>query len=217
MIGYLRGKVVETMSEGADGVLTLDVNGVGYELTCSANTLDDVLVLGGKTPPGAEVHLWVQTQLREDSLTLFGFSTALEKRMFNSLLKVNGVGPKMAIKILSAATLESLAAMIEAGDVKALSNLPKVGKKTAEQLILSLKGKLVLTSEEASASKGKRSKESVKSPPLGRFDGSRALVLSALLNLGFRQQEVEAVVEQLSSEIDVESGIRQGLQALAGV
>jgi Holliday junction DNA helicase RuvA len=216
MIGYLRGRTIATISEGVEGVITLDVGGVGYELTCSANTLDDVLMLGGKTPDGAEIHLWVQTQLREDSLALFGFSTPLEKRMFNSLLKVNGVGPKMAIKILSAATLESLAGMIEAGDVKALSNLPKVGKKTAEQLILSLKGKLVLSPVEGSNGNGRKSKDAAKAFVVGRFDGSRAMVLSALMNLGFRQQEVEAVVEQLATEVDVESGIRQGLQALAG-
>jgi len=217
MIGYLRGRAIETMSEGAEGVITLDVGGVGYELTCSANTLDDVLVVVGKNFSDAEIQLWVQTQLREDALTLFGFSTVLEKRMFNSLLKVNGVGPKMAIKILSAATLESLSAMIEAGDVKALSSLPKVGKKTAEQLVLSLKGKLVLTPNEGSMGSGRKAKDSAKLSAVRRFDGSRGLVLSALMNLGFRQQDVEVVVEQMPIEVDIEGGIRQGLQALAGV
>jgi len=209
MIGYLRGKVLMRHFDGgaSDDMLTLDVNGVGYELTCSANTFSDVV------SQNDEVQLWVQTQLREDSLTLFGFSTSLEKRMFNSLLKVNGVGPKLAIKILSGATLDQLSSMIEAGDVKGLSNLPKVGKKTAEQLILSLKGKLVMLGEEKPAPKAKKAEAA---PSLPKFTGNRGQVLSALLNLGFRLQEVEPVIEQLPEEVEIEQGIRRGLQALSG-
>lgn len=208
MIGYLRGKVVVGPFDGVgDDSLTLDVNGVGYELICSSNTLGDVLERGD------EVRLWVQTQLREDSLTLFGFSTALEKKMFNSLLKVNGVGPKMAIKILSGATLDQLSAMIEAGDVKALSGLPKVGKKTAEQLILALKGKLVMLGEEKPSPKTKKGEAPQAQ---SKFVGNRGQVMSALINLGFRLQEVEPVIEQLPEEIEIEQGIRRGLQALSG-
>lgn len=213
MIGYLRGKVIDRNLDGgsSDDTLTLDVSGVGYELTCSTNTFADALSLSGSH--NDDVQLWVQTQLREDSLTLFGFSTTLEKRMFNSLLKVNGVGPKMAIKILSGATLDQLSAMIEAGDVKGLSNLPKVGKKTAEQLILSLKGKLVMLNEEKPAAKAKKTEAQQAQP---KFTGNRGQVLSALLNLGFRLQEVESVIEQLPEEIEIEQGIRKGLQALSG-
>jgi Holliday junction DNA helicase RuvA len=213
MIGFLRGFVVGR--ELGDDTVTMDVSGVGYELTCSANTLDDIssLETSGSPEHGpAEIQLWVQTQMREDSLTLFGFSTQLEKRMFNSLLKVNGVGPKMAIKILSGARLEGLATMIEAGDVKALSNLPKVGKKTAEQLILALKGKLVIASEEPM--KKKAPPQLVL--PQSRFDGPRAAVLSALVNLGFRLPDAERVVSDLPEGIELESGVRKGLQALSG-
>jgi holliday junction DNA helicase RuvA len=217
MIGYLRGKILAQDSElGVDDVLTIDVNGVGYELMCSTNTIGD-LTLEPAVAGGAPVQVWVQTQLREDSLTLYGFSTPLEKRMFNSLLKVNGVGPKMAIKILSGATMNQLAAMIESGDVKALSNLPKVGKKTAEQLILSLKGKLVLLNEtndgKAAGGKGKKAAGPQAN---AKFTGVKAEILSALVNLGFRMQEVEPVVESLPEEIPVEQGIRKGLQALSG-
>lgn len=211
MIGYLKGQIVERGEES----LTLDVNGVGYELQCSLNTLDDLVELSG--PQGeAEIRLWVQTQLREDSLTLFGFSTALEKRMFNSLLKVNGVGPKMAIKILSGASIDQLTQMIEAGDVKGLSNLPKVGKKTAEQLILSLKGKLVLAADETLAAGAKAAKTSPAFAPHSRFNGARGDILSALVNLGFRLQDAEKVVGGLPEEIDLQQGIREGLQALSG-
>lgn len=205
MISFLKGQIIE---RGED-FISVDVNGVGYELTCSLNTLDDLFVLASSGEP---VSVYVQTQVREDAITLFGFSTLVEKRMFNTLLKVNGVGPKMASKILSAARIEQLSNMIEAGDVKSLSGLPKVGKKTAEQLILTLKGKLVLTPDEPSAAPKKKGDQL----PLARFTGTRADVLSALVNLGFRLQDAEKVVGDLPEEIDVQQGIRQGLQALSG-
>jgi Holliday junction DNA helicase RuvA len=134
--------------------------------------------------------------------------------MFNSLLKVNGVGPKMAIKILSAARMKDLAQMIESGDVKALSSLPKVGKKTAEQLILSLKGKLVIGTDGSGESAKPTDKS--KTAPLPRFSGTRADILSALVNLGFRLQDAEKVVGDLPEEIELQQGVRQGLQALSG-
>jgi Holliday junction DNA helicase RuvA len=201
MIAYLRGRVLET---GEDSVV-IDVSGVGYELSCSSHTLSDASIAAG------EFAIFVHTQLREDALSLFGFSSVLEKRMFLSLIKVNGVGPKMAIKILSGASLNQISGWIESGDVKALSGLPKVGKKTAEQLILSLKGKLVLMPEESSSRR-----PSAGVIPTPRFEGSRGEVLSALVNLGFRGADAERVVADLPESIDLQSGIRQGLQALTG-
>lgn len=217
MIGFLRGQVVSQIGLSEEG-LTLDVNGVGYELTCSTNTLDDVASLRAAVD---EIHLWVHTHVREDALTLFGFSTALERNMFNSLLKVNGVGPKMAIKILSGARLSGLVEMIDAGDVGALSKLPKVGKKTAEQLILTLKGKLVMNegagklSSQVLSSKGRETKPE-QTRALNRFDEPRAAVLSALLHLGFRFVDAERVVGDLPEGVELEVGVRQGLQALSG-
>jgi Holliday junction DNA helicase RuvA len=208
LIGYLRGRVRINSADHAENAIVLDVSGVGYELNCSLNTLDELL------QQSEDVEVFVQTMLREDSLNLFGFSTQLEKRMFNSLLKVNGVGPKMAIKILSAARMDDLAQMIEAGDVKALSNLPKVGKKTAEQLILSLKGKLVLASD--ATAQDPKSQGKGKPVLQARFNGTRADILSALVNLGFRLQDAEKVVGDLPNEIELQQGIRQGLQALSG-
>jgi Holliday junction DNA helicase RuvA len=203
VIGLLRGRVVENSEES----LILDVGGVGYELSCSTNTLSDLL---GRD----EVQVWVHTHLREDALVLFGFSTPLEKKMFHSLIQVNGVGPKMAVKILSGASLTHLVNMIDKGDVKGLSGLPKVGKKTAEQLILTLKGKLVLAEEEKPAAKGKKPSPAVSmAETLGE---TRAEVFSALVNLGFRPQDAETVVGTMPEDIDLQQGIRQGLQALAG-
>ena len=200
MIGSLRGRVIEQSEE----TLVLDVNGVGYELTCSINTLSEA---AGRE----EIQLSVHTQLREDALTLFGFSTLVEKKMFLSLLKVNGVGPKLAVKILSGGTLDYITNLIESGDVKGLSNLPKVGKKTAEQLILSLKGKLVL--EAQTPAKAGRSTAAALVP---RFTGVRGEILSALVNLGFRLQDAEQAVVGMEEDIDLQKGVRQGLQVLTG-
>jgi Holliday junction DNA helicase RuvA len=207
MIGFLKGQVVEQSEEG----VVLDVNGVGYDLTCSSNTLSDLDTLGASQ---GTVQVWVQTYVREDAISLFGFSTTLEKRMFLSLVKVNGVGPKMAVKILSGASMNQLSQMIEAGDVKALSSLPKVGKKTAEQMVLALKGKLVLSSDfEAPNSKGKK----IAALMAPRFEGPRANVLSALVNLGFRMQDAEGVVHEMPEDIEFQQGVRKALQVLSGI
>lgn len=190
MIGYLRGKIIELSSESA----IIDVQGVGYEIHCSAHTLDDLQALLGK-----DIIVWIHTHVREDALQLFGFHSKEEKNLFLSLLKVNGVGPKMAMSILSGAHSHRIQEMIEAGDAKGLSQLPKVGKKTAEQIILTLKGKLV----SVEPSKGSRSEIQTQ-------------VTSALLNLGFKSQLVDQFVSTLPSGVTLEEGVRQGLQSLAG-
>src|SRR5690606_17655609 len=121
---------------------------------------------------------------------------------------------KLAIKILSGASIEELARMIEAGDVKALAKLPKVGKKTAEQLVLALRGKLSI--EPTGTPKTARSSSRLSAVSEMRFTGVRADVLSALVNLGFRLQDAESVVEQLPEDIALEQGVREGLRMLAG-
>lgn len=189
MIAYLRGTLLESDLETA----IIDVQGIGYELTCSTNTLDDLITIDD------QVHVRVYTHVREDVIQLFGFSQTIEKQLFLSLIKVNGIGPKMAVKILSAARTNDIVRMIENGDVKALTKLPKVGKKTAEQVILTLKGKLVMTEEEKVADSGFAAKEEI---------------VSALVNLGFKNTDVEKVVDEMDITIDLQSGIRQGLTAL---
>jgi len=187
MIGFLQGVVVRNDGEN----LILNVRGVGYELMCSQNTLNEI--------EGRDVvQVWVYTQVREDLIQLIGFATQLEKQLFLSLIKVNGVGPKMAIKILSATKTDTLTRMIDQGDVKGLVKLPKIGKKTAEQIILSLKGKLVLDDD---------------------FEGqanfvARGEILSALVNLGFRLNDVETVVDHMEPGTDLQQGVREGLAAL---
>jgi Holliday junction DNA helicase RuvA len=189
MIASLRGRLQSIETETA----VLDVHGVGYELHCSSMTLADL----SAASPGRETHVFVVTHVREDVIQLFGFSTAGEKQLFLSLNKVNGVGPKMAQKILSGTNLDSLLSMIEAEDVTGLSKLPKVGKKTAEQIILSLKGKLVR--------------------PVTAVEGHKKDIVSALVNLGFKLTDVEKVVATMATDTRLEDGVRLGLQALTSL
>lgn len=187
MIGYISGIAKNIENQ----LLIVDVNGVGYELHCSSNTLMDVTADSPTT-------LWVYTHVREDSLQLFGFSSKVEKRLFESLLKVNGIGPKMAITILSGASLDQIIDAIEAKDIKALCALPKVGKKIAEQMILTLRGHLVL--------------DESKSPQAQAHDD----VHSALVNLGFRPADIQNVLKDLGAELDFETKLRRALQTLGG-
>lgn len=187
MIGFLQGTPIEVGEE----TLIMNVRGVGYEVNCSVNTIETV-------QDRNIAQLFIHTHVREDQILLFGFSSKLEKNLFLSLLKVNGIGPKLAIKILSAGRTEDTLRMIDDGNVKALTQLPKVGKKTAEQIILSLKGKLVMD-EDSEAAK--------------RFV-ARNDIVSALVNLGFKLGDVEEVVGQMDSSTDLQEGVKKGLTAL---
>lgn len=193
MIGYLKGILVEV---GEDSAL-IDVQGVGYEILASANTLSDLQNLLTK-----EIIVWIHTHVREDAFQLFGFHSKEEKNLFLSLLKVNGVGPKMALSILSGGRVDQIHEMIESSNAKALSSLPKVGKKTAEQIILTLKGKLVLLEPKTGAKK--------------KVVATHPEITSALLNLGFKPQAVEQFVATLPKDAGVEDGVRKGLAALSG-
>ena len=190
MIAYLKGNTIHMDLETA----ILDVQGVGYEVWCSTNTLDRLAI-------GTQTSLFIHTHVREDAFILYGFATHNEKEMFNSLIKVNGVGPKLAIKILSGTTLDHFMEMIEDEDVQGLSKIPKVGKKTAEQLVLSLKGKLKIMESDST----KKSKKSLNTE-----------IVSALVNLGFKESDVQKVVEDLPKETTFEEGVRKGLSSLSG-
>lgn len=193
MIASLKGRL---LSADMDEVI-IDVLGVGYEVACSSLTLADL-----QSSLGEEIHMWIYTHVREDAFQLFGFLHKLEKQLFTSLLKVNGVGPKSALSILNGARAEQIMEFIEAGDAKALSSLPKVGKKTAEQIVLTLQGKLVKIE---TLGRGKTMKPSVHKD-----------ISSALVNLGFKPQLVEQFVGDLPKETSLEEGVRKGLQTLTG-
>lgn len=187
MIAIVSGKV---LVQDEDSVV-VDVNGIGYEVFCTNNSLDQFLV-------GDQVMIHTYTHVREDQLQLFGFAEKFEKELFLSFIKVNGIGPKMAMQSLSGARPEQIVKMIEDGDVKALMKLPKLGKKKAEQIVLSLKGKLVLEEE-----------ASINASPVQRE------VKSALINLGYNEEQVNSVLKEIGELSDVETGVRKSLSFLS--
>ncbi len=192
MIGFLEGTVFDVSADH----LILNVNGIGYDVLASAQTLTDVQVLIGQN-----LQVWIHSHVREDAFQLFGFLTKPEKEFFLQLLKVNGVGPKMALSIMSGARVAQIQDWIENSDAKALSSLPKVGKKTAEQIILSLQGKLVRIDSKL---KGTKTTETHRQ------------ISSALVNLGFKNQNVDLFIMSLESTATLEEGVRLGLQKLTG-
>ena len=195
MIGYLHGVVFDV---GTEHVI-LNVSGVGYEISTTQQTLKDAEMLIGQ-----EISFWIYTHVREDAMNLFGFLTKPEKEFYTQLLKVNGIGPKSALNVLSGAAYQQIQKWIEEGDAKALSNLPKIGKKTAEQIVLTLQGKLVLIDQKP----GSKNKNV-------RSENHRQIV-SALVNLGFKSILVDEFISTVDVKATIEEGVRLGLQKLSG-
>ncbi len=188
MIAWLEGQVKGRSGES----IILNVHGVGYEVSCPLPSLLELISCIGE-----KVQLWIYTHVREDSLQLYGFIRESERQFFLSLLKINGVGPKMALNILSGENIDKIKSLIAAGDVQGLTKLPKVGKKTAEQMILTLKGELAQHVDLQAPAQTQRE------------------ILSALVNLGYKQVSAEKVVGGLSQQISFEEGLRQSLQSLS--
>jgi Holliday junction DNA helicase RuvA len=132
MIGFLRGRVLEKQPNR----VLVDVNGVGYEVFIPLSTFYEV------GDEGAEVALRIHTHVREDALQLFGFLTVLERQMFERLITVSGIGPKLAIAVLSGLETRDLLAAVQRADIARLTTIPGVGKKTAERIVLELKDRL---------------------------------------------------------------------------
>lgn len=195
MIGYLEGSVFDVTTEH----LILKVSGVGYEISTTQQTLSDAQMLMGQN-----IAFWIYSHVREDAFQLFGFLTKPEKDFYMQLLKVNGIGPKSALNVMSGAPYAQIQKWIEAGDAKALSALPKIGKKTAEQIVLTLQGKLVIID----------SKTNSKNKQL-RTESHRQIV-SALVHLGFKSNLVDEFIATVDTEATIEEGVRLGLQRLSG-
>jgi Holliday junction DNA helicase RuvA len=195
MIGYLNGVIFDVNTEH----IILNVSGVGYEISATQQTLNDAQMLIGQ-----EISFWIYTHVREDALNLFGFLTKPEKEFYTQLLKVNGIGPKSALNVLSGAHYQQIQKWIEDGDAKSLSGLPKIGKKTAEQIVLTLQGKLVLIDQKIGA-KNKNI----------RSENHRQIV-SALVNLGFKSILVDEFISTVDAKATIEDGVRLGLQKLSG-
>jgi len=176
MIASLRGKLLEKHPNQ----LIVEANGVGYDVTVPISTFS---ALPGA---GAEIQLRIHTHVREDAFTLFGFLTAEEKLLFEKLISVSGIGPSLAIKVLSGMSTAALIPAIRNGEVEHLVRIPGVGKKTAERIVLELKDKLEgVTSAAPAITADKRP---------AAFSAVEADVLSALLNLGCNRAAAEAAV-----------------------
>ncbi|MSQ01387.1 MAG: Holliday junction branch migration protein RuvA [Myxococcales bacterium] len=172
VIARLRGEVVAR----GPGRLVVDVNGVGYELLVPTRVAESA---------PDQVTLLVHTAVREDAITLFGFATHDEKDCFEALIGVSGIGPKLGLACLSGLDAPALSRAINAGDVRALSQVSGIGKKTAERMVLELKGKLAVTAVEGVA------------PAIVARTADDSLPL-ALAQLGYKRSEIDLALAHLS-------------------
>lgn len=179
MIALLTGIVAHK----APDTVILDVQGVGYRVQIPFSTYFELPDEGGKTT------LHIHTNVKEDAIHLFGFRSAVEKTFFQLLLTVSGVGPKLARDILSNCQPDDLAAALSRGDIARLSSIPGIGKKTAERLVLELKDKVAKLDLQLPA-KGSGSVTT---------SGIRDDVVSALVNLGYKEQQVHKILNELDA------------------
>jgi Holliday junction DNA helicase RuvA len=177
MIAFLRGKLLEKHPNQ----IIVETGGVGYDVLIPISTFSAL------PEAGSEVKLRIHTHVREDALALFGFLTAEEKTIFERLISVSGIGPSLAVKVLSGMSTSDLIPAIRSGHVEQLVRIPGVGKKTAERIVLELKDKL--DSVGAGAAQGIAEK-----PAAASLSNLEQDVLSALLNLGCNRAAAEAAV-----------------------
>lgn len=183
MIGFLHGKLIHK----SPPQLLLDVHGVGYEIEAPMTTFYDLPALG------EEVKLHTHLVVREDAHILFGFASETERMLFRILIKVNGVGPKLALTILSGQSVDEFYRCVNDNDVKALVRLPGVGQKTAERLIIEMRGRL----PELSGPSVSRDK-SASSELIGNSPKQEAV--SALCALGYKPQDAARMVQSIATE-----------------
>jgi len=198
MIAWLRGSV---QRKTADSVI-IDVSGVGYLVNIPVSTLGEV------PEPGDQISLHIHTHLREDSLSLFGFATELEKELFQLLLGISGIGPKLALSVLSGLAAPDLLAAIGSSDDATLCAIPGIGKKTAARLCLELKDKVRQLAPEAQLQT-----EAGASVLSGHLDDA----VSALVNLGYKRPIAEDAVKKIDQgrpELRIEDLIREALSML---
>lgn len=180
MIAYLRGKVLTTTAETA----IFDVNGVGYEAYCTGAVFRKLTV-------GAVAELYTYLQVKEDGITLFGFDSPKEKELFLKLISVSGVGPKMGISILASLSADDFALAVATADVKRLSTVKGLGKKTAEKIVLELHGKISAAEVLGASGDSLTPPDQTQSAKLSAVDEE---AVSALMGLGFtRAESVQAV------------------------
>lgn len=191
MIGFLKGKIISSKPTK----ILIDVNGVGYEINISINTFENITAKEA-------VSLFIHTIVREDSITLFGFYTEAEKDMFDLLISVNGIGPKIALSILSGIRTDDLKNAIQSGDLTRILAVPGIGRKTAERLVLELRSKVDLISGDTIQDTGYKIKKEA---------------LAALTTLGYNLKVAEKAVRealQSSPSLTIEELIKKTLSDL---
>ena len=198
MIAFLRGRIIEKQPN----LIIIDVQGVGYEVQVPLSTYYDI------GDEGAEAALRIHTHVREDALQLFGFLTLLEEQLFERLIAISGIGPKLAVAVLSGIEPAELVAAIQRADVARLTSIPGIGKKTAERIALELKDRLAQLA-------------SVPAQPAGTGgrpeDRLRDDLLSALQNLGYHRPLAEKAVDAALARSDgstFEQALRGALREL---
>ena len=190
MIARLTG----VLAERSPPFVLLDVNGVGYEVQVPMSTFYNLPELGAK------VTLLTQFIVREDAQQLFGFLTAAERESFRELIKISGVGPRIALALLSGLNASELAQAVAAQDTSRLVKVPGIGKKTAERLLLELKGKLA---------------PALATPGVAAASDAQSDILQALVALGYSDKEAQAALKQLPPDVSVSDGIKHALKSLA--
>jgi len=193
MIAHLRGKLISKHPNQA----IVEAAGVGYDVSISVPTFSELPALN------SEVSFFIHTHVREDALALFGFLRAQEKQLFEKLLSVSGIGPKLAITILSGMPADTMVAAIKGNNVAALTRIPGIGKKTAERMVLELRDKLDAFGVEAQAAAAMSPVEED--------------VISALLNLGYQRAIAERALARLGNVTgeSFDALFRKALSALA--
>jgi Holliday junction DNA helicase RuvA len=196
VIGWLRGTPIE---RSPSGELLLDVGGVGYRISVPP------AVLAAPVRPGAELALYVHTHVREDAIVLYGFSTADERDSFEALLGAHGVGPALALAVLSALSPQELARAVMTDDLATLCAVPGVGRKTAARLVLDLRSRLAVPDTGG-----------IDLPATGEGRQARSEVRAALAELGYGPDEIRRALEIAPDEGEVEEMLRAALRELAG-
>ena len=198
MIAFLRGRVLDKQPTR----IVVDVQGVGYEVHVPLSTYYSI------GEEGCEVALRVYTHVREDALQLYGFVTDLERQLFERLIAISGIGPKLAVAVLSGVDPADLVSAVQRGDVARLTAIPGVGKKTAERIVLELRDKLAQVTVPAAAGPG-------AAVTLG--ERLRADLVSALQNLGYHRPQAEKAVDSIltvTPDTTFEQALRAALREL---
>jgi Holliday junction DNA helicase RuvA len=196
MIAFLRGRVLDKQPNR----IIVDVQGVGYEVQVPLSTYYDI------GDAGAEVSLRVHTHVREEALQLYGFLTPLEQQMFERLIAISGIGPKLAIAVLSGIETRELVTAVQRADVARLTGVPGIGRKTAERIVLELKDRLAHMVAPVGAGAG-----------AAAGDQLRDDLLSALQNLGYHRPAAEKAVDstlRASGAPSFEQALRSALREL---